>query len=68
MRTKCNTNMKQLTVIHTIRFSDKQAESLQKLKEYNVNISQFIRLAIKEKIARDWKQIKEQKEKIKLPF
>lgn len=60
--------MKQLTVIHTIRFSDKQAESLQKLKEYNVNISQFIRLAIKEKIARDWKQIKEQKEKIKLPF
>lgn len=60
--------MKQLTVIHTIRFSDKQAESLQKLKEYNVNISQFIRLAIKEKIAQDWKQIKEQKEKIKLPF
>lgn len=60
--------MKQLTVIHTIRFSDKQAESLQKLKEYNVNISQFIRLAIKEKIIRDWKQIKEQKEKIKLPF
>lgn len=60
--------MAQLTVIHTIRFSDKQAESLQKLKEYNVNISQFIRLAIKEKIARDWKQIKEQKEKIKLPF
>lgn len=60
--------MAQLTVIHTIRFSDKQAESLQKLKEYDVNVSHFIRLAIKEKIARDWKQIKEQKEKIKLPF
>lgn len=60
--------MAQLTVIHTIRFSDKQAESLQKLKEYDVNVSHFIRLAIKEKIARDWNQIKEQKEKIKLPF
>lgn len=60
--------MNKLTVVHTIRFTDKQAESLQKLKEYNVNVSQFIRLAIKEKIARDWKQIKEEKEKIKLPF
>lgn len=60
--------MAHLTVIHTIRFSDKQAESLQKLKDYNVNVSRFIRLAIKEKIQRDWKQIKEEKEKIKLPF
>lgn len=60
--------MNQLTVIHTIRFSDKQAESLQKLKEYDVNISQFIRLSIKEKILRDWKNIKERKETIKLPF
>lgn len=56
--------MAQLTVIHTIRFSDKQAESLRKLKEYDVNVSRFIRLAIKEKILRDWKQIKEEKEKI----
>lgn len=56
--------MAQLTVIHTIRFSDKQAESLLKLKEYDVNVSRFIRLAIKEKILRDWKQIKEEKEKI----
>ena len=55
--------MAHLTVIHTIRFSDKQAESLQKLKDYNVNVSRFIRLAIKEKIQRDWKQIKEEKKK-----
>ena len=68
MRNKCNTKMSKLTVIHTIRFSEKQAESLQKLKDYDVNVSQFIRLAIAEKIKRDWKQIKEKKERVKLPF
>ena len=60
--------MTKLSVIHTIRFSEKQAESLQKLKDYDVNVSQFIRIAIREKIAKDWKQIKEKKERVKLPF
>ena len=53
--------MNKYTVIHTIRFSKQQAESLHKLKEYDVNISQFIRIAISEKIKRYWKQIKEEK-------
>ena len=60
--------MSKLTVIHTIRFSEKQAESLQKLKDYDVNVSQFIRIAIAEKIKSNWKQIKEKKERVKLPF
>jgi len=60
--------MSKYTVIHTIRFSQQQAESLQKLKDYDVNISQFIRLAISEKIKRDCKQIKENKQRVKLPF
>ena len=60
--------MKQLTETHSIRLSKKQSETLQKLQEYDVNISDFIRLAIKEKLNRDWKQIKEKKEKIKPPF
>ena len=60
--------MSKYTVIHTIRFSEKQAETLQKLKDYDVNVSQFIRIAISEKIKRDWKQIKEKKERVKLPF
>lgn len=68
MSNKCNTKMGKLTEIHTIRFSEKQAETLRILKEYDVNIGQFIRIAIKEKIQRDWKIIKENKEKIKLPF
>ena len=60
--------MTKLSVILTIRFSEKQAESLQKLKDYDVNISQFIRIAIAEKIKRDWKQIKSEKQRVKLPF
>ena len=60
--------MSKLTEIHTIRFSKEQIESLEKLKEYNVDVSRFIRIAIKEKIQRDWKKIKENKEKNKLPF
>ena len=60
--------MNKLSVIQTIRFTEKQAESLQKLKDYDVNVSQFIRLAISEKIKRDWKSIKEKKERVKLPF
>ena len=42
--------MNKYTVIHTIRFSKQQAENLQKLKDYDVNVSQFIRLAIADKI------------------
>ena len=68
MCNKCNTKMTKLSVILTIRFSEKQAESLQKLKDYDVNVSQFIRIEIAEKIKRDWKQIKEKKERVKLPF
>ena len=60
--------MTKLSVILTIRFSEKQAESLQKLKKYDVDVSNFIRIAIMEKIAKDWKEIKEKKERVKLPF
>ena len=57
--------MNKLTEIYTIRFSVQQAKSLEKLKEYDVNISRFIRQAIKEKISRDWKMIKEEMEATK---
>ena len=60
--------MAKLTNNYTIRFTDKQIDSLQKLKEYDVNISKFIRIAIADKIKRDWKSIKEKKERVKLPF
>jgi hypothetical protein len=43
-------------------------KSLNILQNYGVNVNQFIRLAIKEKLQKDWKSIKEIKEKIKYPF
>ena len=60
--------MKQLTKGKTIRFSETQMNSLAILESYGVNINHFIRLAIKEKLQKDWKTIKEKKEKINYPF
>jgi len=48
--------------------SEKQAKSLAILKKYDINVSQFIRQAIKEKLQKDWKSIKEKKERIYCPF
>lgn len=58
----------QLTKSKTIRFSEVQMNSLIILENYGVNVNQFIRLAVKEKLQKDWKIIKEKKEKIILPF
>jgi len=59
--------MKQYTQRQVIMITEIQANSLSKLKSYDVNVSQFIRQAIKEKIKRDWENIKEPKQ-IKTPF
>jgi post-segregation antitoxin (ccd killing protein) len=58
----------QKTIIHKVRLTQKQSESLKVLKSYDVNVSQFIRMAIKEKLAKDWKSIKEKKERVYCPF
>ena len=60
--------MKQLTKSKTIRFSEIQMNSLAILENYGVNVNQFIRLAVKEKLQKDWKTIKEKKDKIICPF
>jgi hypothetical protein len=60
--------MKQLTKSKTIRFTDTQMNSLSILQSYGVNVNQFIRLAVKEKIKREWPSIKEKKERAKCPF
>lgn len=60
--------MKQLTKSKTIRFSETQMNSLSILENYGVNVNQFIRLAVKEKLQKDWKIIKEKKERIYCPF
>jgi post-segregation antitoxin (ccd killing protein) len=60
--------MKQFTEVQKVMISKIQKESLNKLRQYDVNVSKFIRSAIKEKIKRDWPKIKEKKERVKLPF
>lgn len=60
--------MKQLTKSKTIRFTESQMNSLAILESYGVNVNQFIRLAVADKLKRDWKQIKESKETTKYPF
>ena len=60
--------MKQYTEIQNIRITKVQKQSLVILESKGVNISLFIRLAIKEKINRDWKTIKQPKIKTQCPF
>jgi hypothetical protein len=49
-------------------FTLQQKRAFMTMKEYGVNISQFTRAAIDEKLKRDWPSIKEKKEKIEMPF
>jgi len=60
--------MKQYTEKQTIRLTKIQSQSLSILESKGINVSQFIRLAIKEKLQRDWKHIKINQGKTKTPF
>lgn len=60
--------MQRLEYKKVVGFTNQQKESLKKLEYYGININQFIRAAVKEKISREWRTIKEKKEKIKTPF
>lgn len=51
-----------------LSFNKQQKKAFEVLKQYDVNINDFIRIAISEKLKRDWKSIKEKKEQIYLPF
>ena len=53
--------MQQFTELKTIRITKQQADTLDKLKVYNMDVSAFIRIAIAEKIKRDYKSIKTKK-------
>jgi post-segregation antitoxin (ccd killing protein) len=57
--------MGKLTVKQQVMITEIQANSLNILKSKGVNVSQFIRQAIKEKLQRDWKEIKERHDRIK---
>ena len=52
----------------TFKFSKQQIKAFEQLEKYNVNVSHFVREAIKEKIQRDWKSIKERNKVSDCPF
>jgi translation initiation factor 2 gamma subunit (eIF-2gamma) len=61
--------MNKYTEKQTVRISEIQKNSLKIIESKGVNISKFIRIAIKEKIQRDWKIIRESKiKKSDCPF
>lgn len=60
--------MKQLVYKKVIGFTKVQQHAFKTLENYGVNVNHFIRLAVKEKLQKDWKIIKENKLKTKCPF
>jgi len=60
--------MGKYTENQNVKLSKIQKQSLIKLSAYDVNVSQFIRDAIKEKIQREWPMIKGNKKSFKYPF
>ena len=60
--------MQQYTEVVTLKISKTQKETLAKLKQRNVKVSKFIRLAISEKLKRDAKELIVKEVKIKTPF
>lgn len=58
--------MSKLTETYKFRLTKTQLSTLDKLRELNVDVSEFIRLAIKEKINRDYKKIKTEEKQLSL--
>lgn len=60
--------MKQYTKTKVIRISEVQLKTLQKMKSYNVDVGNFIREAISEKIKREYQDLIPKPNKIIIPF
>jgi len=56
------------TEILKVRISKEQKQTLDKLKEYNVNVAQFVRNAIKEKLQREKAEIITNYKNLQCPF
>ena len=60
--------MKLYTKTKVIRVSEVQLNTLQKMKSYNVDVGNFIREAIAEKIKREYQQLILKPKKSDCPF
>jgi post-segregation antitoxin (ccd killing protein) len=56
------------TKVKVLKITETQDYTLQKIKSYNVNVSQFIRDAIEEKIDREFATLKPKIKKDYCPF
>ena len=60
--------MQLYTKVKVIRISETQLKTLQKMKSYNVDVGNFIRKAIQEKIKREYNQLITKPKQIECPF
>ena len=60
--------MQNYTKTKVIRISETQLSTLQKMKSYNVDVGEFIRQAISEKIKREYKDLLPKPKKEHTPF
>ena len=60
--------MRTHTKLKSYRFTPEMVELLEKLDEFNIVESKFVRLAIQEKLERDLPKLKIEKEKVYCPF
>ena len=60
--------MRKYTKTKVIRITEDQHKTLQKMKSYNVDVGNFIREAIREKIQKEYLYILEKKKKNEDPF
>ena len=60
--------MENYTKVITLKISETQKNTLNKLKSRNIKVSKFIRDAIAEKINREASELKEKPKKIYCPF
>lgn len=51
-----------------VKITEDQYKTLKKLEQYNVRVCDFIRIAIKEKLERDYLEIKKRAIKSDCPF
>ena len=60
--------MQLYTKTKVIRISETQLKTLQKMKSYNIDVGNFIREAIQEKIKREYNQLITKPKEIECPF
>lgn len=61
-------NTSKLTKVKVIRITETQHNTLVKMKSYNVDVGNFIRDSIKEKIEREYEYMIDKKKEIEDPF